>query len=557
MAAVLVAASSCVGNIGSGSGVEANPESEQGPLGCDPDAVLATQPTRRLTLYEYGNTLRALVGDEAYQALSGSLALVPLDRTADALDSLAQDVTVMHVRAYFGVAEAVGTWFEEHAEARAALAPCFEDTSWGRPCVEELISGFGARLYRRPPSDETVVSLLALYDEAADGGRDAALRVVLTAMFQAPDVLFRLEIDGERDGDAVSLTSREIANRLAYYLWGEPPDDALIAAAEDGSLDTPAGLSAHVDRMAADERAKRHVAHFSTQWLALDRVDDVENVPAHVTDGTPVDGLNAAAIAEIEQLVDYVVWEQRGSYAQLMTTTTSFVENENLAQIYQVEPGTADAPMVELPESRRGLLTRLAFVANADGVGDPIHRGERVRVQLLCDELSPPDADSLPPGSLEDPLPDPTKSTRQRVEEKTAGAVCTGCHQWINPLGFAMEGFDGLARLRSTEKIFDDQGELLAEVPIDARVDPQLVEVGVTTIDGAAELASALAQEPKANACLAERWLEFTSARTLPEQDACGLEPMTERLLGEEGSIIGMISRFTELPSFRVKRVDD
>jgi hypothetical protein len=515
--------------------------------------MLGAQPTRRLTRYEYDNTLRQLLGQQVMSAIAGAVALVPLDRTADAIDSLSQGITTAHIRAYYAVAEAIGSHFETTPAAREALAACLAEPGWGKPCIEQMLGELGAKVYRRALDPAEIATLLSLYDVGAADSPEVGLRLVLTAIFESPDFLYRLEVGGEKVDDEVALTLGEIANRLAYYLWGEPPDDALLAEAESGALATDDGLRAAVSRMLEDDRARRHFRHFATQWLLLDRMEDVENVPDHIRDGADTTDLNAAALAEIEQLVDHIVWDERGSYAELMTTPVSFVGAPSLGTIYGVAP--AESAVTIADGTRNGLLTRIAFLGDSEGLGDPIHRGKRVRTQLLCGELQQPDPDKLPAGALEDPPIVADQSTRERIAAKTGDPLCAGCHAQINPLGFAMEDFDGLGRHRTTEKIFDELGELIAEVPIDAAVDPAFSGPSHFTVDGASALSAALATDPGANECLVVRWLEFSTARTRQVEDACSLPTLTTSLTEESGSIAALITSYTELPTFRVKRL--
>src|SRR6185295_13828639 len=40
---------------------------------------------------------------------------------------------------------------------------------------------------------------------------------------------------------------------------------------------------------------------------------------------------------------------------------------------------------------------------------------------------------------------------RQRMEMHRANPACAACHKMFDPIGFAMEGFDGIGRYRTTE----------------------------------------------------------------------------------------------------------
>ena len=70
-----------------------------------------------------------------------------------------------------------------------------------------------------------------------------ALQFPLAAIIQSPFFLFRVELglhsDGEKSGQ---LSAFELAARLSFFLWNMPPDETLMQAALDGTLDTRDGL---------------------------------------------------------------------------------------------------------------------------------------------------------------------------------------------------------------------------------------------------------------------------------------------------------------------------
>ena len=61
----------------------------------------------------------------------------------------------------------------------------------------------------------------------------------------------------------VKLTSAEMASRLSYMLWQSMPDDTLRTAVQQDKLTTPEAISAQVDRMLADPKAREVVGHFN------------------------------------------------------------------------------------------------------------------------------------------------------------------------------------------------------------------------------------------------------------------------------------------------------
>jgi hypothetical protein len=98
---------------------------------------------------------------------------------------------------------------------------------------------------------------------------------------------------------------------------------------------------------------------------------------------------------------------------------------------------------------RAGVLTQpylLASFAYLDA-SSPIHRGVLILRNILGRTLQPPPAAFAP-------LPadqHPNLTTRQRVEMQTKPAFCSSCHGKINPLGYTLERFDAIGRLRDKE----------------------------------------------------------------------------------------------------------
>ena len=80
-------------------------------------------------------------------------------------------------------------------------------------------------------------------------------------LLMSPRFVNHLELDGTPiagRADDLALDPYEIASRLSYTFWQTLPDDALLAAAADGSLATDAGFAAQLDRVFADPRTQRH-----------------------------------------------------------------------------------------------------------------------------------------------------------------------------------------------------------------------------------------------------------------------------------------------------------
>jgi len=109
----------------------------------------------------------------------------------------------------------------------------------------QFVREFGLKAFRRPLQTKEVDRYTKLFT----GQKDfiAGAQLVVEAMLQSPNFLFRVERGG--DGRAY-----ETASRLSYFLWDTMPDEALLRSAAAGELDTKAGV---------EKTARRMVGNFS------------------------------------------------------------------------------------------------------------------------------------------------------------------------------------------------------------------------------------------------------------------------------------------------------
>ena len=122
----------------------------------------------------------------------------------------------------------------------------------------------------------------------------------------------------------------------------------------------------------------------------------------------------------------------------------------------------------------------------------PTLRGKFLKLSVLCEEIPPPPmgvVTELPPAQ-------PGETTRQRSDRHQAVPQCAGCHARMDPLGYALEGFDAIGAFRST-----DNGK-----PVNA-----VTKIGAVTIDGAKELATLLASHQRVGPCLARELYRYAT----------------------------------------------
>lgn len=287
---------------------------------------------------------------------------------------------------------------------------------------------------------------------------EAALKEVVLLTLKSPRFLYP-ELPAPKDSPAAALSPEEPgsheqyarASRLALALWDSLPDQSLRHGASAGHLRTDNQLRSRAKTMLRDVRAKAKLRGFFRQWLHLN-----EAAPP-AKDSAAFPKFDAALADDLRhslfRFLDHVVWEGSGDYRELLRADYLFL-NPRLADYYGAKPPDANATgfqRVSLPgQGRAGVVTHpylLSTFAYADQTS-PIHRGVFLARHVVGRALKPP------PNAVEfkDADFDPHLTMREKVTELTKAADCMSCHAVINPLGFALERYDAVGRLRQQDK---------------------------------------------------------------------------------------------------------
>jgi len=264
-------------------------------------------------------------------------------------------------------------------------------------------------------------------------------------------------------------------------------------------------------------------------------------------------------VLEVRDLTSLFTFQKRATVSDLLTTDLSVTKSADLAHLYGVSAWSGQGEYPKLPPTRVGLLQRAALLVSNLEQTNPFHRGAFVRRALLCDPLPQPDPNSLPPGSLDPPKPSSAQTTRQRFQAKVEGKVlCQGCHGSFSDIGYALESFDALGRYRTVEQVFDEQtGKLLAELPLDTQGVPKITSSDLTPIADAGELNRRLVESQKVEACLAERYFEFSVRRAASADtlDECLVQDLAAGLKDPAIGLGGAFRRLAQYSSFFQRKV--
>jgi hypothetical protein len=220
-------------------------------------------------------------------------------------------------------------------------------------------------------------------------------------------------------------------------------------------------------------------------------------------------GVAAAQDAREQTLrtIAHHVIDEDADYRDLFTTRKTFM-TRTLGQIYRVQvaaPKGVWAPF-EFPagDIRMGIQSQLAFLAlhSHPGRSSPTLRGKAIRNTLLCQQVPdpPPDVDFT---EFNNPN-SPSKTARQRLSAHSTSPACAGCHRITDPIGLALENFDGAGQFRATEnsEAIDVSGDL----------------DGIAFED-ASGVGPALRANPAVVSCLVGRLYAYASGRALGPKD--------------------------------------
>jgi hypothetical protein len=504
-------------------------------------------PLMKLSTLQYRNTVRDLLSASGLDAVATEvapmLAAIPDDSTV-AFRGLDARISDDHIQGYFNVASAVADAATKSSQRLTTLAgSCATTTPLAASCLDAFLASFGKRAFRRPLDADELAEMkdVATGTSPAPASATEAIRNVVVMLLMSPRFVNHLELAGtpiSGRADYLALDPYEIASRLSYTFWQTLPDDALLAAAADGSLATDAGFNTQLDRVFADPRTRDTIWQFWNEWMKFESftgfsADRPGFMAFAAGENVGVAGHDhwGDMVTEIHDLTDLYTWTQSGTLDDLLTSDLSVTKSADLAHLYGVAAwsGSGDYPRFT-DGSRAGLLQRAALLADNLETTNPFHRGAMLRRAILCDNLPRPDPNSLPAGSLDPPPQSTAMTTRQRYQAKVEGnGLCQTCHNSFSNLGYVMEAYDALGRFRTAEKVYDEQtGALLATLPIDTSAIPQVVLGDMRPVAGPAELNQRIVDSGKVEACLSANYFRYALRRdpTADSADACAYDTM-------------------------------
>jgi hypothetical protein len=414
-----------------------------------------------------------------------------------ALGSSVLSLTSSGFEQYFALATSISDQVlsEKQRDAIVGCKPA-DPSKMDEACARKFIEKYGELLFRRPLTEAEVQARLKSVSAGTAQANDfyAGLKLALTSLLVAPDFLFRVE-SAEPDPanpKEYRLDAYTKAARLAFLMWDSTPDAELLAAARSGAIHSEAGLKQQVERLVSSPKFEEGARAFFADMLQLEGFGNLVKDPAiypkfnqSIADG--------AREQMLMRTVDLLV-RRKGDYRDLFTSNETFI-NRSLASVYNV-PYASKAPWTQytFPESaeRSGILTDVGFLSlhAHPGASSPTRRGIKVLEIFMCQ------ATPQPPANVDfSKVQDSTKGTvRGRLLDHMENEGCSGCHRRTDPIGLALEHFDGLGQSRPMEN----------NMPIDVTAD-----VKGATFEGAQGLGNYLRNDPRVPACLVRNVYQY------------------------------------------------
>ncbi len=357
-----------------------------------------------------------------------------------------------------------------------------------------------------------------------------AIDLMVKAFVMAPSFLYRTEL-GPRNltantaGDYPDtvLTGDEVATQLGFLLLGSTPDAGLLAAADSGALDTPAGILAEIDRLLALPPTKARATGMVTRWLGVDQVADKAKAPALLSPLAAADQDQAAITAALrtswDDAVTATLWSSPPGKVTDLLTAQTFYADWRLATLYGFPHDAAVDPAFHpltwpAVQPRAGVLTHPAFLwaISAQAQVDPVMRGQAVHRDFLCADpvpFEPPGASMAEVAVIQMGDSEATHSDARLA----SGKLCAeGCHTELDPYGRLLHAFDAAGNFRTVDEVgrpIDTSAKLTDTSPL-----------GAMTFSGPVDFAAALVSSKVFAGCAVQRLFEAALAVTVPARNA-------------------------------------
>ncbi len=329
--------------------------------------------------------------------------------------------------------------------------------------AHERIRNFLLRAFRSPPDARTTRLYTGYFDRKykETGDFTLSMKEVVSGALASPRFIM---VHNEANRSAPNHEAFNLATRLSFFLWSSIPDDELLALAGEGRLEDPEVLAGQVDRMLNDRRVKNFCDSFAPQWLKINNLvsasPDFKTHREYYFGGDDKISYKRGMHMMLEPLLNFeTVFIENRPIMELIDSDFTYRSHllaewyQGRAATYPINVNLRDIEFTRTPLNDRrygGVITTGAVMVMTSGPfrSLPITRGSWVSSVIFNDPPEPP-PDDIPDLKADDStLAKEGLTVRQKLRQHSEDSRCSGCHNKIDPLGFALENYDLLGRWR-------------------------------------------------------------------------------------------------------------
>ena len=328
---------------------------------------------------------------------------------------------------------------------------------------ETRLRRFLTRAFRHPVDEPTLQRYISYLNRELDEGNEytEVMKAIASAVIASPRFLYLYD-GGSEESKSARINDFELASRLSFFLWGSIPDQELLELAERGELGKEDILSEQLQRMLRDRKLKRFCDSFPSQWLQLERIISSIPNPQKFKDFYFSKYRDSMHMMVEPLLIFETVLIENLPITQLIDSDFTY-RSDLLIKAYGLAPPAKRVDNNGNPTKRRGgdvtmlsffrepvtdrryggVITNAATMTMTSGPErtQPITRGAWIAGVVFNNPPEPPPAD-VPALGEKPPEGEEHLTLRERLSAHRERSDCKGCHEQIDPLGFALENFD-------------------------------------------------------------------------------------------------------------------
>jgi Protein of unknown function (DUF1592)/Protein of unknown function (DUF1588)/Protein of unknown function (DUF1595)/Protein of unknown function (DUF1585) len=434
-------------------------------------------------------------------------------------------------------------------------------------CATRFAQGFAPKAFRRPVDASEITNLMKVYNSACPATSatcaatdfNTGIGLMVEALILAPSFIYRTELGPanlaadptSHNYPATTLTPYEVASQLGFLFLNSTPDAALLAAAADGSLGTPSGLSTQVSRLLTLAPVKTSLTNVMVNWFSLGELPDKTTKDTALLAALPVasqdqPGIVGELLTSAQQFVTDVLWTNSGKITDLVTSPKVFV-NQRLASLFGLTVQGATATQFvsttwPASQSRIGMLSQPAFLW---AISDPtttsiVHRGKFIHDNIVCQDGLPPPVDLTTTAAQAIIAMGNSEITHSNA--RLSGPPCSLCHGQMDPYARVLQNFDPIGNYRTVDEV---GAPIDPSVTFTASSIPSVAgsPLAPMTVAGPTAFGQALVSTGTLNSCVVQKMASYAIGSLITLANTCELQPLRAQFNQSDQTLSSLFSQ--------------